>query len=62
MAQYAHLSTPDPEWAEISAHFPPAKPVESIQTYREEIVKYGRMIAQANVETGCKLSRLLFLF
>lgn len=62
MAQYAHLSTPDPEWAEISAHLTPAKPVESIQTYREEVIKYGRMTAQANTETACTLSRLLQLF
>lgn len=36
MAQYAHLSIPDPEWAEFSTRLPPVKPLTSIQATREE--------------------------
>ncbi|GJJ13734.1 hypothetical protein Clacol_007990 [Clathrus columnatus] len=38
MSQYVHLSNPDPEWAAVSAHIPIAKPIVSIEAYREEIM------------------------
>ncbi|GJJ13701.1 hypothetical protein Clacol_007957 [Clathrus columnatus] len=37
MAQYAHLSIPDPEWATVSATLPVAKPFVSIQAFLEEM-------------------------
>ncbi|GJJ13723.1 hypothetical protein Clacol_007979 [Clathrus columnatus] len=36
MAQYSHLSKPDPEWAAISTTFPVAGPIVSIQAFRDQ--------------------------
>ncbi|GJJ13699.1 hypothetical protein Clacol_007955 [Clathrus columnatus] len=40
MAQYAHLSDPDPEWAAVSANLPLATPLVSFQTLREEVAAF----------------------
>lgn len=53
MAQYAHLSIPDPEWAEFSAHLPPVKPVISVQIFREQAkAAYGTIINENPIHIG----------
>lgn len=47
MAQYAHLSVPDPEWAAVSAHMPPAQPIVSFQAFREEVSKFRATLYSA---------------
>jgi hypothetical protein len=40
MSQYAYLTTPDPEWAELFAKIPYREPSKDVRVARERVEKY----------------------
>lgn len=40
MSQYAHLSTPDPEYAALFAKIPYREPAKDVKIVRERVTKY----------------------